>query len=300
MASTLDVRTLPGYAEAKQSGRLVVTDPAINPDTGYPIIYARVPIVRDGVFIGCATANLTFDVLSRFLANHRASPNSKTIIADPNDGRIVAASERKIGVRLIDGHLQIARLENVGDEDAREAYRLQAQTKQDEFLFRSPRNGQELSASFARFPEAFGTRGQAIVLTPTDDFIGQLKATNRQIIVMIAALSALELFLIYFLSRRLSQPIESISRALKSIEDFVLRPSDASSVQSQGNRPASVSGGTIAQFAAVVLRVRARRSGKEPRQIGNSAGAGRGKAVTDNILLRCGEFLDRRGTNAAR
>jgi adenylate cyclase len=151
VASTLDVRTLPGYAEAKQLGRLVVTDPAINPDTGYPIIYARVPIVRDGVFIGCATANLTFDVLSRFLANHRASPNSKTIIADPNDGKIVAASERKIGVRMIDGHLQIARLENVGDEDAREAYRLQAQTKQDEFLFRSPRNGQALSASFARF-----------------------------------------------------------------------------------------------------------------------------------------------------
>jgi adenylate cyclase len=246
VASTLDVRTLPGYAEAKQLGRLVVTDPAINPDTGYPIIYARVPIVRDGVFIGCATANLTFDVLSRFLAIHRASPNSKTIIADPNDGRIVAASERKIGVRMIDGHLQIARLENVGDEDAREAYRIQAQTKQDEFLFRSPRNGQELSASFARFPEAFGHPWQAIVLTPTDDFIGQLKAANRQIIVMIAALSALELFLIYFLSRRLSQPIESISRALKSIEDL--------SFDQATDRPSKVREIAQLQSAAALLR----------------------------------------------
>jgi hypothetical protein len=61
-------------------------------------------------------------VLSRFLADHRTSPHSKTIIADPNDGRIVAASERKIGARMIDGHLQIARLANVGDEDVREAY----------------------------------------------------------------------------------------------------------------------------------------------------------------------------------
>src|SRR5262249_25407579 len=156
------------------------------------------------------------DVLSRFLADHRASPHSKTIIADPNDGRIVAASERKVGVRMIDGHLQIARLANVGDEDIREAYLLQTQTKQDEFVFGSPRDGQELSASFARFPEAFGHPWQSIVLTPTDDFIGQLKATNRQIVIIIAALSALELFLIYFLSRRLSQPIESISRALKS------------------------------------------------------------------------------------
>jgi adenylate cyclase len=216
--TTMDITTLPGYAAAKQSGKLVVTDPAINPDTGYPIIYARVPIVRDGVFIGCATANLTFDVLSQFLADHRASPNSMTIVADLNDGRIVAASTRKIGVRIIDGHLQIARLDNVGDEDVREAYRLQTQNKQDEFVFRSPGDGRELSASFARFPEAFGHPWQAIVLTPTDDFIGQLKVTNRQIVILIAALSTLEVFLIYFLARRLSYPIESISRDLKSIE----------------------------------------------------------------------------------
>jgi adenylate cyclase len=246
VATTMDIRTTPGWAAAKQSGKLVVTDPAINPDTGSPIIFVRVPIIRDGAFIGCATANLTFDVLSQFLADHRASRNSKTVIADPNDGRIIAASERKIGVRMIDGHLQIARLENAGDEDLREAYRLHTQTGQEEFLFRSPRDGQELSASFARFPESFGHPWEAIVLTPTDDFIGQLKATNRQIVIIIAALSALELFLIYFLSRRLSQPIESISSALKSIEDL--------SFDRAAHRPSSVREIAQLQSAAALLR----------------------------------------------
>ena len=66
-ASTLDVRTLPGYQAAKESGSLVVTEPSINPDTGYPIIFVRFPIVRNGEFIGCATANITLDILSRFL-----------------------------------------------------------------------------------------------------------------------------------------------------------------------------------------------------------------------------------------
>ena len=37
---------------------------------------------------------------------------------------------------------------------------------------------------------------ETIVITPTDDFIGQLKATNRQIVTIIVALTALELFLI--------------------------------------------------------------------------------------------------------
>ena len=56
------------------------------------------------------------------------------------------------------------------------------------------------------------------MLTPTDDFIGELKRTNRQILIIIVALSVAELSLIYFLSRRLSRPIESISRDLKSVE----------------------------------------------------------------------------------
>jgi adenylate cyclase len=245
-ATTMDIRTLPGYAAAKQSGRPVVTNPAINPDTGYPIIYARVPIVRDGVFIGCATANLTLDVLSRFLEENSASPHSTTVIANATDDKIIATSERGTGVRMIDGHLQIARLENVADEDLREAYRLHMQTKQDEFVFRSPRDGEELSASFALFPESFGHPWEAIVLTPTDDFIGQLKAASRQIVIIIAALSALELILIYFLARRLSQPIENISRDLKSIEDL--------SFDQAAHRPSNVREIAQLQSAAALLR----------------------------------------------
>src|SRR5215470_18617200 len=64
------------------------------------------------------------------------------------------------------------------------------------FLFRSPRNGEELIASFARFSGSLGRPWEAIVITPTDDFIGELKATNRQIFIIITALSIAELFLI--------------------------------------------------------------------------------------------------------
>jgi adenylate cyclase len=95
---------------------------------------------------------------------------------------------------------------------------LQGRTKEDNFLFRSPKDGQELSASFARFPVSFRHQWEAIILTPTDDFIGELKKTNRRIGIIIVALSAAELLLIYFLSRRISRPIESISRELKSVE----------------------------------------------------------------------------------
>jgi adenylate cyclase len=218
--STLDIRTLPGYGAAKESGSLVITEPAINPDTGYPIISLRFPIVHNGEFIGCASANITLDILSRFLAIHRTSVHSTTIIADPIDGKIIAHSERQKGVREVGGRLEVASLANIADDDMREAYRLHSQTNQDNFLFRSPLTGAELSTSFTRFPDSFGQPWEVINMTPTKDFVGGLEATNRKMVAIIIVLTSIELFLIYFVSARLARPIEIVSRELKLVENM--------------------------------------------------------------------------------
>ena len=173
--TTLDIRKLPGYAAARDSGSLFVTEPALNPDTGYPIISARMPDHPGRRVLGCASVNITFDVLSQFLAAQRPSQNSLTLIADAINGQIIASSDKAKGVRVLDGKLQIARLENIEDDDVREAYRLHVQTSRDEIVFRSPRDGRELSASFARFTESYGHPWQWVTVTPTDDFVGQLE-----------------------------------------------------------------------------------------------------------------------------
>ena len=244
--TTIDMRTLPGYPAARESRALVVTEPSINPDTGAPVLSVRVPISRNGEFIGVASANITLGVMSRFLATHRASRRSTTIVANPADGSIVAAPEKQKGVQVVGGKLDIARLQNIDDADVREAYRLQTQKNQNEFLFPSPRDGQELSASFALFPESFGRPWEAVILTPTDDFIGQMKATNRNIVILIITLSAVELLLIYLLSRRLARPIESISRDLKSVEQL--------SFAQTPHRPSKVREIAQLQAAAALLR----------------------------------------------
>src|SRR5262249_4473535 len=94
-----DIRGLPGYQAAKEARDLIIEQPAVNPDTGYPVIFVRYPIVVDGAFIGCASANITLDVLSRFLTSHRASPGSTTLIANPNNGMIIAYPDQKKSVR---------------------------------------------------------------------------------------------------------------------------------------------------------------------------------------------------------
>ena len=218
LATEVDIRTLPGYQAAKTTGTLAVTEPSINPDTGFPVLSLRVPIFHGVDFLGCASANITIDVLSRFLDKHRASAHSTTLIADSNSGKIIAFPDKRKGVRVENGQLKIATVADIDDPNVREAYRQHSLIGTQSFLFRSPLNGEELIADFAKFPGGFGQPWQVITLTPIDDFIGTLKATNRIMMLVIVALTMIELFFIYFASTRLSRPVENVSHQLQAIE----------------------------------------------------------------------------------
>jgi hypothetical protein len=153
---------LPGYQSAKTTRTLAVTEPSINPDTGFPIISLRIPIFRGVEFPCCASANITVDVLSRFLDKHRASARSTTFVADRSNGKIIAFPDKQKGVRIENGVLKIATLTDIDDPDVREAYRQRPRTGADQFVFQSPTNGEDLIAAFANFPSGFGQPWQVI------------------------------------------------------------------------------------------------------------------------------------------
>jgi class 3 adenylate cyclase len=211
---------LPGYQAAKVTGTIAVTEPSINPDTGFPILSLRVPFFHGADFLGCASANITMDVLSRFLDKHRTSARTTTLIADRNNGKIIAFPNKQKGVRVENEKLRIATLVDIDDPEVREAHRQHARIGTNSFVFRSPTNGEDLMAAFANFPGGFGQPWQVITLTPIDDFVGTLKATNRLMMAIIVVLTAVELFFIYFASSRLSRPVENVSRQLQAIESL--------------------------------------------------------------------------------
>jgi adenylate cyclase len=246
--TTVDIRTLSHYQDAKATGSLAVTELSINPDTGYPVLSLGFPVLHQGRFLGFAGANITVDILSRFLDHHRASPQSTTTIADRN-GAIIAYPDIAKQVRMRGGRLQVATLDSIADADLREASRRRTELQADHFLFRSPVTGQELSASFARFPAEFARPWEAIILTPTDDFVGALNDANRQTVAVIAGLTGLELVLIYALSLRLSRPIEGVSHQLRSLETLSFESLPAPMPRARVRE--------IAQLQDAVARVRA-------------------------------------------
>src|SRR5262249_23575420 len=123
-----DVRTLQGDQAAKEARALIIEQPSLNPDTRYPVIFVRYPIIKAGAFIGCASAKTPLDVVSRFLTTHRASPRSTTLIANPSNGMIIAYPDQKKSVRKENDRLEIATLDDIADDNVREASRLQRET----------------------------------------------------------------------------------------------------------------------------------------------------------------------------
>ena len=68
--------------------------------------------------------------------------------------------------------LEFVNLAESDDTRIREAVRQRRETKQDQFHFTAS-TGEELSASFLDFPQEFGRPWQVVVITPTDDFVGE-------------------------------------------------------------------------------------------------------------------------------
>jgi hypothetical protein len=213
--SDFDPRTLVHYRMARLNNALGVTDPSINPDTGYPIISLGYPIDVDGRFVGVASANITLTAMSRFLDSHRASPNSITVIAH-RLGDVIAHPVEAEGVRHDGGRIELRTLTELDEPQVVDAVHWRAQhLGADHFTFES--RGQEYIAAFSGFPADFGKDWEVLVVTPTDDFVSGLKETNRQLLWMMVALALVESLLIYFMARRLSRPIELVSEAIQGI-----------------------------------------------------------------------------------
>jgi hypothetical protein len=177
-------------------------------------------------------------ILSNFLARHRTSANSVTMIADAIDGTIIAYSNQKQPVRAVNGKGEVARLNSITDGNVREAFRQYVETNQDDFLFRSPLAGEEMSASFTKVPDSFLKSWIVVNVTPTNDFVGTLEAANRQMVVIIVELTALELILMYFVSARLARPIDRARLARTEVcRELVFRRRFDAQVTHWRNRP---------------------------------------------------------------
>src|SRR5260221_13410313 len=217
--TAIDIRTLPHYRAAKATGALAIADPSINPDTGYPVMSLGYPIISAGRFIGFVGVNITFTLLSEFLASHKVSPHSATLILDQS-GQIVAHSIPSQGVHEIDGQLVLATVADLADPAIVRAAEKRAATKSDRVRFILPSTGMEYVALFSAFPADFHKPWEVLIVVPLDDFIGDLKRTNRDLALLILSLIAIEAALIFIVAKRISHPTKAVAHDVQTIQSL--------------------------------------------------------------------------------
>jgi adenylate cyclase len=208
MPAAYDPRVRSYYQDAVQRQSLTVSDVHAFVSSGEPGISVATPATVQGRVLGVFTVDLTLHTLSRYLSDNRVTPNSITTMLDGRAG-VVAHSELGRGVGP-----------NGGDARVAAAMGERLRSGKDRFVFTAGPDNTEYIATFAPFPPDFNKPWELLVITPTDDFVGLVRSTNRDMMLLGALAFCLQLALIYRLSRGLSTPIEQLADDVSSIRQF--------------------------------------------------------------------------------
>jgi class 3 adenylate cyclase len=137
-------------------------------------------------------------------------------------GNVVAHPDKTKGVRRVGDKLMLAKVSELSDFRIAEAVRQRSSQASSRFVFTAGPDKVEYTALFSNFPAGFAKQWEVLIVTPTDDFVGDLKQTNRRLFWLVIGLTALESALIYFMVRLIAQPIERAAEQIQRIRSLTL------------------------------------------------------------------------------
>ena len=175
------------YREAKRTGHLAISDPVIDPDTGFPMLVIGYPIMVGGELAGVASANITMKALSEFLQERKASPNSITAIVDA-DGLVVAYPDTAQMARTSAGKLEVRKATDLADVQVVRALAQRGERNSGRFTFTAGPNDADYIAVFSPLPALSDKKWLIAVVAPVDDFLGGLRQDRWETVLVFAVL----------------------------------------------------------------------------------------------------------------
>jgi adenylate cyclase len=251
--TSYDPRLRPWYRMAVQNNALVVTDPepfAVLNLIGFTIAG---PFYDKGAVAGVAAADITLDGLSRYLAAHKVSPGTLSYILDSGGG-VLANSELLRTYSNENGKVELQHLSSLANVMPAIAYI--SRPHHGDGLFTFSRNGEDYIGSLSQLPLQFGKRWQLFIITPLHDFTGPFDKNNTRLLMFGVTAIALDILIIYLLSKVISAPLEKLAVKVRKIQN--LAKHDMPPVQSRIQEVAVLSNAietldtTITSFSAYV------------------------------------------------
>lgn len=209
IVSRYDPRERPFYLAAWENEELATSDVFILSSSGRPGISISAPMTVDGKRFGVIAADIALDNIALFLSSHRIGERGITMILDEKN-RVVAHPEMDRALRIDGNAVRLSSITELGMPALDEAVRRYRAGEGSRLAFAEPASGTPWLASFHAFPPALGKHWMILTLAPQADFVGDLQRTNRIMLGASAALLALGLLLVAFLSRYLTRPIAAV------------------------------------------------------------------------------------------
>lgn len=208
------------YKKTEQYRTNVWSEVFVSDATMVPSIACGVPLFSEkGNFIGVFSTTVGLNKLADDLGKNGAKGVSMVI---NQKGEIIAHSSEKNYSKVEGNQTKLMTLEDLADKTASIALHKKNYDKQQRFIFAS--NGVEYIALFKDFVLDAFKEWQFLIITPLDEFIGGVKITQRNTLLICLLILALSIVLIALISKRIATPINSLSGQADRITNFDLEP----------------------------------------------------------------------------
>ena len=212
-----DPKNRPWYLKAAQARSNVWSDIFVSNSSMVPSIACVVPLFSEsGQFMGTVTSSIGLDNLSRELAI-----NSGISMIINSKSEVVAHPIEKNLSKTVNGEAKLITLDELKDKTAAEAFLIRGQqAEKKRFLFKF--NDIEYIALFKGVKTEGFADWDYLMLTPIDNFIGGVKVTQRNTLIICLIILILSIMVIVLISKRISTPINNLSKQADRITNFDL------------------------------------------------------------------------------
>lgn len=215
-----DPRKRPFYLGAKYSDFPFLSDIYVFASNRKPgITISRAIFDPHKKLVGVVGADITLESMSAFLKRQKIGKSGIAfIVSDQN--QVVAFPDAGRSVRQDGLTVSLPTVKDLGERYIVDAFERRKEGAGDRFTYKS--GGVSYMASFQSFPRAFQKLWTIVILVPENDFVGSLKRTTKDIMLISGIVGLIAILAVAYLSRRISRPIRQVIGETKKIRELSL------------------------------------------------------------------------------
>lgn len=217
-----DPRKRPWYQAAVEQRKSIVVGPIVFASNGEPGLTFATPVIVNDRVVAVHAMDITLTTIKDFLYSNRISNNSISLILD-GQMRVIASSTQvsendESELKRIPVIEQIADLNSQLPRQALLA--LPNSQFKGGFKFNTQEDGLSYMASLSDTRIKVATDWRVLVIAPSKDFLIGISYNNRLIAAIGSLTIVIQLLMIYWLARRIAQPLELLAHQVDNIQQL--------------------------------------------------------------------------------